>query len=52
MEALREEYERGSQSFVRQIDFLLKKGYHGIRRTRGDGDCFYRCTPRLPAPFP
>ncbi|TFY55447.1 hypothetical protein EVG20_g9315 [Dentipellis fragilis] len=29
MEALREEYERGSQSFVRQIDFLLKKGYHG-----------------------
>ncbi|KAA1466805.1 cysteine proteinase [Dentipellis sp. KUC8613] len=42
MEVLREEYERGSQSFVRQIDFLLKKGYHGIRRTRGDGDCFYR----------
>ncbi|KAI0030840.1 cysteine proteinase [Vararia minispora EC-137] len=38
---LREEYD-GAPAFVRQIDFLATKGYHGIRRTRGDGDCFYR----------
>ncbi len=40
---LRTEYEGGSDSFVKQIDFLLAKGYEGIRRSRGDGDCFYRC---------
>ncbi|KAI9461938.1 cysteine proteinase [Lactarius psammicola] len=39
---LRSEYEGGSDSFVKQIDFLLAKGYEGIRRSRGDGDCFYR----------
>ncbi|KAI3612679.1 otubain-like cysteine protease [Moniliophthora roreri] len=39
---LRAEYERGSPSFVQQIDYLEKRGYHSIRRTRGDGDCFYR----------
>ncbi|TFY76962.1 hypothetical protein EWM64_g7052 [Hericium alpestre] len=42
MDVLRAEYENGSQSFVKQIEFLQKQGYHGIRRTRGDGDCFYR----------
>ena len=40
--ALRAEYE-GSDSFSKQIDFLIAKGYEGIRRSRGDGDCFYRC---------
>lgn len=40
--ALRAEYE-GSESFTKQIDFLISKGYEGIRRSRGDGDCFYRC---------
>ncbi|KAH8833775.1 cysteine proteinase [Flagelloscypha sp. PMI_526] len=39
---LRAEYEGGSPSFVSQIDLLKEKGYHSIRRTRGDGDCFYR----------
>ncbi|EMD35014.1 hypothetical protein CERSUDRAFT_116527 [Gelatoporia subvermispora B] len=39
---LREEYERGSQGFVRQIDWLMSHGHIGIRRTKGDGDCFYR----------
>ncbi|KAG7447231.1 cysteine proteinase [Guyanagaster necrorhizus] len=39
---LRAEYENGSPAFVRQIDWLTTKGYHYIRRTKGDGDCFYR----------
>lgn len=37
MIALRAEYEGGSQVFVKQIDWLTKHGYVGIRRTRGDG---------------
>jgi len=39
---LREEYERGSGTFLRQIDGLEAQGFKQIRRTRGDGDCFYR----------
>ncbi|THH18226.1 hypothetical protein EW146_g2721 [Bondarzewia mesenterica] len=42
LDVLRAEYENGSQSFVQQIDNLQSQGYHGVRRTRGDGDCFYR----------
>ncbi|EGN94864.1 hypothetical protein SERLA73DRAFT_187954 [Serpula lacrymans var. lacrymans S7.3] len=42
MSVLREEYEHGSASFLRQIDYLTKDGYDCVRRTRGDGDCFYR----------
>ena len=42
LSVLRAEYE-GSDSFIKQIDFLSTKGYDGIRRSRGDGDCFYRC---------
>jgi len=42
LSALREEYERGSGSFVAQIDYLEKQGFTGARRARGDGDCFYR----------
>ncbi|CCM04139.1 uncharacterized protein FIBRA_06301 [Fibroporia radiculosa] len=42
MQSLRSEYEGGSQLFVKQIDWLIKNGYVGIRRARGDGDCFYR----------
>ncbi|KAF8258163.1 peptidase C65 Otubain-domain-containing protein [Lactarius quietus] len=41
LSVLRAEYE-GSDSFIKQIDSLSKKGYEGIRRSRGDGDCFYR----------
>ena len=37
MLSLREEYENGSQYFVKQIDWLMDKGWIGIRRTRGDG---------------
>jgi hypothetical protein len=44
MDALRAEYENGSAAFVRQIDFLVKSGFGGVRRSRGDGNCFYRCT--------
>ncbi|KAI0255597.1 cysteine proteinase [Lactifluus subvellereus] len=42
LSVLRAEYEGGSDSFIRQIDFLLAQGYEGVRRSRGDGDCFYR----------
>ncbi|KAI0744790.1 cysteine proteinase [Earliella scabrosa] len=42
MVTLREEYVNGSQGFVKQIDWLINQGWIGIRRTRGDGDCFYR----------
>ncbi|KAG5653798.1 hypothetical protein H0H81_010468 [Sphagnurus paluster] len=41
---LRAEYENGKPAFLRQIDWLRDRGYHSIRRTRGDGDCFYRST--------
>jgi len=40
--SLRAQYEGGSESFVKQIDFLIDQGYAGIRRSRGDGNCFYR----------
>lgn len=43
LSVLRAEYEGGSDSFVKQIDFLLAQGWEGVRRSRGDGDCFYRC---------
>lgn len=39
---LRAEYEKGSASYVSQIDWLIDQGYTGLRRSRGDGDCFYR----------
>jgi len=39
---LRADYEGGSESFLKQFDFLKNQGWEGIRRSRGDGDCFYR----------
>jgi len=45
MSVLRAEYENGSASFVQQIDWLTNNGFDSIRRTRGDGDCFYRFVP-------
>jgi len=42
LSTLRAEYEGGSESFLKQLDFLKNKGWDGIRRSRGDGDCFYR----------
>ena len=48
LDLLRAEYEGGSTSFVKKIDWLQKEcGFRGIRRTRGDGDCFYRCQSSL-----
>jgi len=41
---LRAEYENESGMFVQQIDWLRDNGYSSLRRTRGDGDCFYRAT--------
>jgi len=37
------EYIQGSQVFVQKIRSLAKK-YRAIRRVRGDGNCFIRCT--------
>ncbi|KAG6891442.1 hypothetical protein C0992_006701 [Termitomyces sp. T32_za158] len=37
---LRDEYK--NPAFIEQINWLEEHGYHSIRRTRGDGDCFYR----------
>jgi ubiquitin thioesterase protein OTUB1 len=42
MSALRSEYENGSAMFLKQIDWLIANGYDSIRRSRGDGDCFFR----------
>lgn len=42
MSGLRVEYEKGKESFVHQIDWLTRNGFTSIRRTRGDGNCFYR----------
>ncbi|EJD43683.1 cysteine proteinase [Auricularia subglabra TFB-10046 SS5] len=42
MREIRREYEGGSPAFVRRIDWLVKQGYTSLRRSRGDGDCFYR----------
>ncbi|KAJ7436755.1 cysteine proteinase [Mycena galericulata] len=40
--ALRAEYLDGSQSVVRQIDWLQAHGYTQFRRAARDGNCFYR----------
>ncbi|KAF8622628.1 hypothetical protein AX15_006880 [Amanita polypyramis BW_CC] len=39
---LRAEYELGSTTFLKQIDWLNDRGFRQLRRARGDGDCFYR----------
>ncbi|KAK9815200.1 hypothetical protein WJX73_010822 [Symbiochloris irregularis] len=39
--ALRKEYEDGSAVFLQKISTLEEK-YQAIRRTRGDGNCFFR----------
>lgn len=42
LSALRTEYEQGSQVFLDKIDRLGSLGFSYMRRTRGDGNCFYR----------
>jgi len=42
MSELRNEY--GGGAFVRRIDWLNSQGYRAFRRSRGDGDCMFRCT--------
>jgi hypothetical protein len=39
---LRAEYQDGSQVFIAKINSLVKR-YQHFRRTRQDGNCFYRC---------
>ena len=36
------EYAEGSTIFLAKIDRLGSLGYSYMRRTRGDGNCFYR----------
>lgn len=38
--ALAAEYK--SETFLAKINQLEKDGWTGLRRSRGDGDCFYR----------
>jgi ubiquitin thioesterase protein OTUB1 len=52
LDNLREEYSQGSSVFVDKIDRLVQDGWTGIRRTRGDGDCFYRGGSSLPLSLP
>jgi ubiquitin thioesterase protein OTUB1 len=44
---LRAEYLDGSQSVVRQLDWLHAYGYTQFRRAARDGNCFYRCEVAL-----
>lgn len=44
LERLAEEYQNGT--FLAKIGQLQKDGWTGLRRLRGDGDCFYRGEPR------
>ncbi|KAG2432857.1 hypothetical protein HXX76_008590 [Chlamydomonas incerta] len=39
--ALKAEYENGNQNFVQKIS-KLEESYRTFRRTRGDGNCFFR----------
>lgn len=41
LDALKAEYESGSQVFVKKIESLAQS-YACMRRTRGDGNCFFR----------
>jgi len=45
MSSLRSEYENGSPTFLKQIDWLIKHGFVHVRRTRGGYFCF--CTHPL-----
>lgn len=40
LSVLRAEY--ASSAFIAKIDWLSAHGWTGLRRSRGDGDCFYR----------
>ena len=42
MSSLRSEYENGSPTFLKQIDWLTQRGFGYVRRTRGV--CFCLCT--------
>lgn len=41
LQALADEYQDGSQVFLTRI-LALSKQYLAVRRTRGDGNCFFR----------
>ncbi|WVR07738.1 hypothetical protein IAU60_004781 [Kwoniella sp. DSM 27419] len=39
---IREEYQRGSTTVLKKLDWLQEHGWDQVWRARGDGDCFYR----------
>lgn len=45
MSNLRSEYENGSPTFLKQIDWLIDHGFGHVRRTRGEYFCL--CTHLL-----
>ncbi|KAL1408813.1 hypothetical protein Q8F55_005627 [Vanrija albida] len=40
--AIKAEYENGSPTVLRKIQWLEENGWDQVWRARGDGDCFYR----------
>lgn len=36
------EYENGNPQILNKLHWLVRHGWTGLRRSRGDGDCFYR----------
>ncbi|KAF9472031.1 cysteine proteinase [Pholiota conissans] len=48
MTDLRTEYENGSVTFVKQIDWLIDKGYKHVRRTRALGFAYINSLIELP----
>ncbi|KAI5477452.1 syntaxin [Pseudohyphozyma bogoriensis] len=43
LESVKDEYRNaGAEVFLRKLEGLEKMGFTKVRRTRGDGDCFYR----------
>ncbi|WVR00233.1 hypothetical protein IAU59_007375 [Kwoniella sp. CBS 9459] len=39
---IREEYEKGSKTILKKLDWLQEHGWDQVWRARGDGDCYYR----------
>ncbi|WWC64642.1 uncharacterized protein I303_107253 [Kwoniella dejecticola CBS 10117] len=42
LSVIRQEYEKGSSTILKKLDWLAQNGWDQVWRARGDGDCFYR----------